>query len=163
MSLTTAYLALGSNLGQRLEQLRSALQLLENKGIATLAVSPVYENRAIGMVDAGPFLNAVVKVQTVLEPEALLEACLAVELDLGRIRSNKWAPRTIDIDLLAYGKLKLETKNLRLPHPRIVERDFVLQPFADIAPELELHGRPVQEWLSKLPVVELKRIADGLI
>ena len=163
MPLTTAYLALGSNVGPRLEQMRSALQLLDANGITTLAAAPVYENRAIGMGEADPFLNTVIKVRSKFDPEALLEACLAVELQLGRLRSKAWTPRTIDIDLLACGELQLETKTLHLPHPRIVERDFVLQPFADIAPDFKLHGQPIRAWLQKLPIVELTRIADKLI
>ena len=163
MPVTTAYLALGSNVGPRLQQMRSTLELLDAKGVTTLAVAPVYENRAIGMGDADPFLNTVIKVRCELDPEALLEVCLAVEVRLGRVRSELWAPRTIDIDILVCGKLQLETEKLLLPHPRIVERDFVLQPFADIAPDFELHGRPIRAWLDKLPIVELTRIADKLI
>ena len=163
MSLTTVYIALGSNLGQRLEQMRLALQLLEKNNIAILAVSPVYENRAIGMGEADPFLNAVIKVQTALEPEALLEACLAIEMKMGRIRSKVWSPRTIDIDLLAYGALQMKTRALHLPHPRIVERDFVLQPFVDLEPDFELHGQSIRVWLDQLPSVELTCVADKLI
>jgi 2-amino-4-hydroxy-6-hydroxymethyldihydropteridine diphosphokinase len=163
MSLTTSYLALGSNLGQRLEQMRSALRLLDEKGIVVSTASPVYENRAIGMGRADSFLNAVVEVRTALEPDALLKTCLAVESKLGRVRSGVWAPRTIDIDLLTYGELQMETEQLQLPHPRITERDFVLQPFADIAPDFKLHGQSMRAWLNKLPVFELTRIADELI
>jgi 2-amino-4-hydroxy-6-hydroxymethyldihydropteridine diphosphokinase len=163
MSLTTAHLALGSNVGQRLDQMRSALQLLNDKGVTTLVASPLYENRAIGMGEADLFLNAVVEVQTALQAEVLLEACLAVELQLGRVRSSVWAPRTIDIDILTYGELQVETEKLHLPHPRIVERDFVLQPLADIAPDFKLHGQSISAWLAKLPVVELTRFAGELI
>ncbi len=163
MSLNTVYLALGSNVGQRLEQMRSALGILSEKGVATIVASFVYENRAIGMGDAEPFLNAVVQARTAFAPEALLETCIAVEVELGRVRSKVWSPRTIDIDILTYGQLQLETEKLYLPHPRIVERDFVLQPFADIAPEFELHGKSISAWLDELKMVELTRIADDLI
>ena len=163
MSLITAYLALGSNLGQRLEQMRSALKLLRESSIVIIEVSPVYENRAIGMGAADPFLNAVVQVQTELDPEELLEVCLAIEAQLGRVRSKAWSPRNIDIDILAYGQLHLETEKLSLPHPRIAERDFVLQPLADIAPNFELHGKSIDTWLDELPVVELTRIENKLI
>lgn len=163
MPVNVAYLALGSNVGQRLEQMRSSLRLLDEQNVATTAASPVYENRAIGMGEADPFLNAVVKVRTELEPDALLEVCLAVEAQLGRVRSEVWAPRTIDIDILTYGTLQAKTEKLHLPHPRITERDFVLQPFADIAPDFELHGKSIHAWLKKLPTVELTRVADKLI
>lgn len=162
MPLTTAYLALGSNVGRRIEQMRAALELLEEEDVVVIAASHVYENRAIGMGEADPFLNAVVAVNTELAPEALLEVCLAVEEQLGRVRSKAWSPRTIDIDMLTYGQLQMETRKLHLPHPRITERDFVLQPFADIAPDFELHGKPINVWLSKLSVIELTRVSDTL-
>jgi 2-amino-4-hydroxy-6-hydroxymethyldihydropteridine diphosphokinase len=162
MPLTTAYLALGSNLGERLEQMRSALQLLEGEGVVIVTTSPVYQNRAIGMGDADPFLNAVVEVQTTLEAEALLDVCLATENKLGRVRSGGWSPRTIDIDVLIFGQTSVATERLHLPHPRIAERDFVLQPLADIAPDLKLFGESVQVLLEKLPLVELQLVSEVL-
>lgn len=163
MPLTTAYLALGSNVGERLEQMRSALDLLNVEGVAIIAASPVYQNRAIGMGDADPFLNAVVEVQTNLEAEALLDVCLAVENKLGRVRTGGWSPRTIDVDVLIFGETRVETERLQLPHPRIAERDFVLQPLADIAPELLIDGRKVGALLAALPVVELESYAGVLM
>ena len=162
MPLTTAYLALGSNVGERLEQMRFALKLLGAEGVAIVAASPVYQNRAIGMGDADPFLNAVVEVQTELGPEALLDVCLAVENKLGRVRTGGWSPRTIDIDVLIFGQTDIDTERLQLPHPRIVERDFVLRPLVDIAPELQLLGQPTKTLLDKLPLVELERVAGSL-
>ena len=143
--------------------MRSALEMLSKKEVVPTKASFVYENRAIGMGDSEPFLNAVVQVQTKLTPEALLEACLAVEVKLGRVRSKVWAPRTIDIDILSYGTLQMKTEKLCLPHPRITERDFVLQPFADIAPDFELYGKSINLWLEELPTVDLTRVADKLI
>jgi 2-amino-4-hydroxy-6-hydroxymethyldihydropteridine diphosphokinase len=160
--LTTAYLALGSNVGERLEQMRSALKLLGAEGVVIVTASPVYQNRAIGMGDADPFLNAVVEVQTELGPEALLDVCLAVENKLGRVRTGGWSPRTIDIDVLIFGQTDIDTKRLQLPHPRIAERDFVLRPLADIAPELQLLGQPTKTLLDKLALVELERVAGSL-
>ena len=162
MPLATAYLALGSNVGDRLEQMRSVLQLLEAAGVVIVNVSPGYQNRAIGMGDADPFLNAVVEVHTTLEPEPLLDVCLAVENKLGRVRTGAWSPRTIDIDVLIFGQTSVATERLHLPHPRIAERDFVLQPLADIAPSLELFGESVEALFAKLPLVELERIEGSL-
>ena len=162
MPLTTAYLALGSNVGERLEQMRSTLKLLGAEGVVIVTASPVYQNRAIGMGDADPFLNAVVEVQTELGPEALLDVCLAVENKLGRVRTGGWSPRTIDIDVLIFGQTDIDTERLQLPHPRIAERDFVLRPLADIAPELQLLGQPIKTLLDKLPLVELERIEGSL-
>ena len=162
MPLTTAYLALGSNVGERLEQMRSALQLLEAEDIVIVNKSPVYQNRAIGMGDADPFLNAVVEVQTALGAEALLDVCLATENKLGRVHTDGWSPRTIDVDVLVFGQFRVATERLHLPHPRIAERDFVLQPLADIAPDLELFGQSVKVLLEELPIIELERVTDLL-
>ena len=162
MPLTTAYLALGSNVGERLEQMRSALKLLGAEGVVIVTASPVYQNRAIGMGDADPFLNAVVEVQSELGPEALLDVCLAVENKLGRVRTGGWSPRTIDIDVLIFGQTDIDTERLQLPHPRIAERDFVLRPLVDIAPELQLLGQPTKTLLDKLALVELERVAGSL-
>ena len=162
MPLTTAYLALGSNVGERLEQMRSTLKLLGAEGVVIVTASPVYQNRAIGMGDADPFLNAVVEVQTELGPEVLLDVCLAVENKLGRVRTGGWSPRTIDIDVLIFGQTDIDTERLQLPHPRIAERDFVLRPLADIAPELQLLGQPTKTLLDKLALVELERVAGSL-
>lgn len=163
MPLTTAYLALGSNVGERFEQLRSALRLLAEAEVTIVAASPVYQNRAIGMGDADPFLNAVVEVQTELEAEALLDVCLAVENKLGRVRTGGWSPRTIDVDVLIFGDANIETERLHLPHPRIAERDFVLQPLSDITPDLQVNGRTTQALLAALPVVELESYAGALL
>ena len=161
MPLTTAYLALGSNLGERLQQMRTALQLLDAaQDLSVLQASSVYQNRAIGMGDADPFLNAVIRVSTSRSAEALLDLCLLVENQLGRVRTGSWSPRTIDVDVLIYGEAKIESERLQLPHPRIMERDFVLQPLADIAPDLLIEGCTVRELLDALPVVELE-LYDG--
>lgn len=164
MPLVRAYLALGSNLGDRLEQLREALTRLEaDDDISLLRSSAVYQNRAVGMGDAEDFLNAVVEVETSLAPERLLDVCLEVESQLGRVRSGTWAPRTIDLDLLVYGDIHLSTERLTLPHPRIVERDFVVKPLADLEPQLILFGQAVQAWLEALPAIELKLFQGSLL
>lgn len=163
MPLATAYLALGSNLGDRLGQMRVALELLEaDYGVRILRSSAVYQNRAIGMENAEDFLNAVVAVETELAPEALLDACLAVETKLGRVRSGVWAPRTIDLDVLAYGDRVIETDRLQLPHPRIAERDFVAQPLLEVAPDLVVFDRPIKEIVSALPSIDLELWPDAL-
>ncbi|MFQ3224954.1 MAG: 2-amino-4-hydroxy-6-hydroxymethyldihydropteridine diphosphokinase [Lentimonas sp.] len=163
MPLTTAYLALGSNVGERLEQMRAALQMLDAASdVSVVQASLVYQNRAIGMGDAGPFLNAVIEVSTRRFAEDLLDLCLLVENQLGRVRTGAWAPRTIDVDVLIYGEATIESERLKLPHPRIAERDFVLKPLADIAPNLQLDGRTVRELLDALPVVELE-LYDGTL
>lgn len=145
MPLARAYIALGSNLGDRLEQMQSALDRLASDSIKFRQVSPVYENRAVGMREAEPFLNALAEVATSLEPLPLLDRCLQVEAALGRVRTRGWAPRTIDLDVIAYDQLELRSERLNLPHPRIEERDFVLYPLRDIAPDLRIRGQRVAD------------------
>ena len=157
MPLATAYIALGSNLGDRLVQMQAALNRLAQQAVVVQRVSPVYENRAIGMGEADPFFNAVAVIGTSLAPLALLDLCLAVESQLGRRRSDKWAPRTIDLDIIAYGDRELTTERLKLPHPRIEERDFVLYPLRDLAPDLVIRGRRVADLAAQLPMDALTR------
>jgi len=158
-----AYLALGSNLGDRFAQMRAALVALERQySLRVLASSSVYENRAVGMNDADDFLNAVVSVETELEPEALLDACLSVENQLGRVRTGVWAPRTIDLDVLAYANRSIQTERLQIPHPRITERDFVAQPLSEVAPGLVVFGKRIEAIVAALPSVDLKRMSESL-
>ncbi len=157
MPVVVAYLALGSNVGDRLGQMRSALSLLSSDySVRVLRTSTVYQNRAVGMGEADPFLNAVVAIETTLSPEALLDACLAVESQLGRVRTGVWAPRTIDVDVLAYGDRVIETERLQLPHPRIAERDFVAQPLCEVAPGLVVFGQSITALVEALPSIDLE-------
>jgi 2-amino-4-hydroxy-6-hydroxymethyldihydropteridine diphosphokinase len=155
--LATAYIALGSNLGDRLVQMQAALNRLAQQAVVVKQASPVYENRAVGMGEADPFLNAMARIETSLTPLDLLDLCLAVESQLGRRRSGQWAPRTIDLDIIAYDDLELTAERLKLPHPRIEARDFVLYPLRDIAPDLVIRGRRVAELAAQLPMDALTR------
>jgi 2-amino-4-hydroxy-6-hydroxymethyldihydropteridine diphosphokinase len=163
MPLTRAFVAFGSNVGARLETMQAALRHLTEGGeTRRLKTSPVYENRAVGMGDAEPFLNAVVEFETTMDAEALLKACLAVEEMLGRERGSGWQPRTIDLDVLLFGAEQRADARLTLPHPRIAERDFVAQPLLDIAPDLEIEGRGIGEIVAALPAFELELYAAQL-
>lgn len=140
MDKTIAYIALGANLGERLETLRAAVRgLAAHTDITVLRTSPVYETKAHTPV-AGetqpPYLNAVVEVETTLPPAVLLTYCHDLERAAGRARRTRWAPRTLDLDLLLYGSETCATPHLTLPHPRMADRRFVLQPLADLAPTL---------------------------
>lgn len=128
----TAYLGLGSNLGDRLENLRSAVRLIASaRGVTVRRSSRVYETEPVGPRQP-PFLNAVVEVRTDLDPRGLLEACRAVEDELGRVRAERWGPRTIDVDLLSFDELTLDEPDLVVPHPRMHERGFVLVPLLEL-------------------------------
>src|SRR5690606_2631377 len=121
-------------------------------------ISSLYETPPWGPVPQGPYLNACIGVETSLSPRALLELGLAIERDHGRERTIRWGPRTLDIDLLLYGTDHVDEDGLIVPHPRMAERAFVLVPLAEIAPELEVDGRPVPQLLEELAASEIVRI-----
>jgi 2-amino-4-hydroxy-6-hydroxymethyldihydropteridine diphosphokinase len=133
----SAYIALGANTGPREQSIRSALLMLaETDGIAIQRVSSLLENPAIGMGEAPAFLNAAAEIETTLGSHALLHRLLEVEKSLGRIRREKWEPRPIDLDILLYGDQIISSQELVVPHPLMHERRFVMQPLAEIAPEV---------------------------
>lgn len=131
----TVYIALGTNLGDRLTNLRTALVAMQPE-VKLLAESHVYETPPWGYEDQPAFLNMVVKAETGLEPEALLTFLKQLEVELGREQNFRWGPRLIDLDILFYDDLVLDTPSLVIPHPRLHERAFVLVPLMDVAPEL---------------------------
>ena len=137
--MKTAFLGLGSNLGNRLAFLRGGRDILSKQaGIELIQASGVYETEAIGGPPDNPlFLNTVLQIQTSLEPDQLLEACLEAENEFGRSRAVRWAPRTLDIDILFYDDQVLCEEHLTVPHPRLQERAFVLAPLLGIAPDLK--------------------------
>jgi 2-amino-4-hydroxy-6-hydroxymethyldihydropteridine diphosphokinase len=159
---STAYIGLGSNQGNSLEILRSALSDLRSLG--TLQhVSPVYESDPVGLIDQPTFTNAVAELSTPLEPVALLDGLLEIEARHGRVRTVRWGPRTLDLDLIAYEGVRLDTPRLVLPHPRACEREFVLRPLADIAPGVELAGHTASEWLSSLQAQGVRALSETLV
>ena len=139
--MTIAYVGLGANLGAREETLRRAAELLgEADGVDVLAVSQLRETEPVGVVDQPPFLNGAVAIETARAPRDLLELLLEIERTLGRVREERWGPRTIDLDLLVYGDEVVEEPGLRVPHPHLHERRFALEPLVELAPELDVPG-----------------------
>lgn len=138
--MTRAYLGLGSNLEDRLENLRRAVRLLHAGGARVLRSSRVYETEPVGGPPQGDFLNAVVEVETALSPAELLAACLAVEQEMGRVRGERWGPRVIDVDVLTYGDREISEPGLQVPHPRMHERAFVLVPLLELDADPPLPG-----------------------
>jgi 2-amino-4-hydroxy-6-hydroxymethyldihydropteridine diphosphokinase len=139
--LTPAYLGIGSNQADPPRQLDAALAAIGRiPGTRLVSVSRRYVSRPYGPVEQPDFLNAVAGVLTTRDAPALLDALRAIEAAQGRVRTVHWGPRSLDLDLLVHGQTRIETPALTLPHPGIVERNFVLYPLADIAPELEIPG-----------------------
>ena len=153
MSEVTAYLGLGSNLGDREENLRKTLSLLRDVGKIT-ALSSVYQTEPWGYAEQPSFLNMVCGFRTSLSPPELLALAQEVERKLGRVRTIRYGPRTMDVDILLYGDRIVDTPDLQIPHPRIPERAFVLAPLAEIAPDV---GHPTLKW----PISALLADAPG--
>lgn len=134
--MKTIYLSLGSNLGDRAQNLRAAIDGLSRAGVVVRRVSSVYETAPVDLLDQPMFHNLVVDAETALMPRQLLKLIARLERELGRQRTVAKGPRTIDIDILFYGSSVIDTPDLIVPHPRIAERRFVLEPLAEIAPDL---------------------------
>lgn len=152
------YVALGSNLGDRQENISRAVEKLrETPGVTVLRVSTLLDNPAIGGPEQSPsFLNAVTEIRTMIPPLALLHRLLEIENQMGRVRREKWEPRKIDLDLILYGSQIIQTDELIVPHPLMHQRRFVLQPLAQLCPNLihPTQGIRVTELLHRLPKVE---------
>jgi 2-amino-4-hydroxy-6-hydroxymethyldihydropteridine diphosphokinase len=139
--VTRAYVGLGANLGPReVTLLRAADLLAAADGVEVVAVAQLRETEPVGLVEQPPFLNGAVAIDTSLPPRALLDLLLEIERSLGRVRGERWGPRTIDLDLLVYGDESVEEQGLHVPHPRLHERRFALEPLAELDPELEIPG-----------------------
>ena len=134
--MNTAYLSLGSNLGNRFEMLQDAVRMLrEQENIEVTAVSSVYETDPVGYTDQASFLNIVVEIKSHLPADRILFVCLETEQTLGRIREFRWGPRCIDLDILLYNDENIVSEKLTVPHPRMHERGFVLVPLMELLPK----------------------------
>jgi 2-amino-4-hydroxy-6-hydroxymethyldihydropteridine diphosphokinase len=137
-----AYIALGTNMGDRYKNLVDAIHLLkEETGIFLVKSSSIYDTVPVGYTEQDDFLNMVIMVRTTLTPHDLLEVCLRIEKELGRKREIKWGPRIIDLDILLYNQENIEAENLIVPHPRMQERAFVLAPLLEIDSSIKLSNQ----------------------
>jgi 2-amino-4-hydroxy-6-hydroxymethyldihydropteridine diphosphokinase len=158
-----AYLSLGSNLGDRAANLRRAISELRTAG-EVLAVSGFYETQPVAVPDQPWFLNCVVALETKKSPREVLETALKIEVSMGRLRLREKGARNIDIDIVLFGDRLMDESGLRIPHPAMHERRFVLEPLAEIAPQSrhpEL-GKSAQQLLGELPLgPEVRRLREG--
>lgn len=153
----TAWLGLGGNIGDVVAAMAKALHSLDgDTEIVVTSVSPVYKTPPWGVEDQPWFHNCCAGVNTSLSPEQLLEACQAVEREGKRERIRRWGPRTIDVDILIFEGIEQNEQRLTLPHPRILERAFVLVPLADIAPALSLNGKAISFWAGEADRSEIR-------
>lgn len=152
-------LGFGSNLGDREGNIVSALKLLAAHSQITIKqVSALYETDAVGVITQPDYLNAVIAIETSLSPEQLLEVCLGVEQSLGRVRLERWGPRTIDIDLVLYNDCHMVTEQLTVPHPLFYQRGFVLVPLAEIAGNVPVYeGLTPDELLARCSSVGVRK------
>ncbi len=157
--MTSVYLSLGSNIGDKKAYLLSAIERLEQLDKTVVkSVSSFYETAAWGKTDQDDFLNICCELETDLAPQELLLACQKIEKDLKRVRHEHWGPRTIDIDILLYGDETIATENLNVPHPYMTERAFVLVPLEEIAPKLQINGKSISSYLAPLNVQEVRKL-----
>ncbi len=145
----TAWLGLGGNVGDPVAAMAEALSRLDaHPDCAVSAVSRLYRTPPWGKTDQDWFFNSAAAIETTLGPHGLLDLCLEIERAMKRIRQERWGPRTLDMDILAYDDLPVHDDRLTLPHPRMLDRAFVLMPLADVAPSLVIGGSPVAAWLA---------------
>jgi len=154
-------LGLGSNIGDKVRNIKTALELLQTRGIARVtAMSSIYRTAPWGYVDQEFFANACALGETGLDPLELLAAIKDVERDMGRSASVRWGPRLIDIDILFFGEKPFDDPRLQLPHKELFERAFVLKPLAEIAPDLRLNGRSVKDAAEHFAEEPIEKWAD---
>ena len=158
--MSLAYIALGANLGDPAATVNAAFAALNRLPHSRLlAKSALYRTAPVGIADQPEFVNAAARLETTLAPEALLDALLDIEQAFGRVRAERNGPRTLDLDLLLYDELRLATPRLILPHPRLHLRAFVLQPLAELAPDLALPGRGrLAAWLPAVANQGIRKI-----
>ncbi len=158
----TAYLSLGGNIGEPEKAMGAALRALDAEaGIRVVAVSSLYRTPPWGKTDQPDFLNCAAELLTRLSPRDVITTCLAAERALKRERLERWGPRVIDIDILTFDDIEMDEPGLQIPHPRMLDRAFVLVPLVEIAPGLALQGKPVEEHLGAIDSAGIERLDSG--
>nr|WP_321302442.1 2-amino-4-hydroxy-6-hydroxymethyldihydropteridine diphosphokinase [uncultured Trichococcus sp.] len=159
--MPTVYIALGTNLEPRADHLEKALELFRSlPDVEVKRVSSVYESKPVGYLDQPDFLNLVFEAETDLLPLDLLDSCQSIEQELGRVRTIRFGPRTLDVDIVLYGAESIEEERLIVPHPRMQERSFVLLPLQELNPEFVVPewNKTINELVAGLPSKDLEEI-----
>ncbi|SMC80898.1 2-amino-4-hydroxy-6-hydroxymethyldihydropteridine diphosphokinase [Rhizobium sp. RU36D] len=159
---SVATLGLGGNIGDPVSAMARALTTIDGReDCRVTAVSRLYRTPPWGKTDQADFFNSCALIKTRLEPQALLRLCLDIERDMKRVRDERWGPRTIDIDVLTYGEIEFAADDLQIPHPRMLQRGFVLMPLADIGREIVVQGKTVAAWLEEADVKGIETVDDA--
>ena len=159
----SSLIGLGGNVGDVIGSMQRAINAIEiRQDCQILAVSRVYRTAPWGKTDQDWFFNACANVQTILAPEALLDLLLTIELAQGRVRDQRWGPRTLDLDIIAYGDESIESERLTVPHPRMGERAFVIFPLLDICPDRQIGGKSVKNYAAGLDRGGIKEAGETL-
>jgi 2-amino-4-hydroxy-6-hydroxymethyldihydropteridine diphosphokinase len=158
----TVYLSLGGNLGDPLMSMGAALRLLDaDPNTEVVSVSSLYRTPPWGKTDQPDFLNAAAELSTSLAPRGLLDLCLEAERRLKRVRAERWGPRLVDIDILVFGDRTVQEEGLAIPHPRMLDRAFVLVPLAEIAPDFMVAGRKLSDHLAEADATGIEKLPSG--
>ena len=159
IEMNRAYLGLGTNMGDRQFYLKEACRMLsENEKITILKISKIYETKAWGYTQQDDFLNICVELDTLIKPMELLEVCQQIEEELNRVRTIRWGPRTIDVDILFFNHIISKDEKLILPHPRIKERAFVIIPLMDLNSNLIIEDKSINYYFCKLSEEEINKV-----
>lgn len=163
--MVTVYIGLGSNMGNRRANLQAAVNMLrELPGLQVTAIAPLYETEPWGLKEQEPFLNTVVQVETAYSPRELLSRLQGIENRLGRVRKEKWGPRTVDLDILLYGHEVVNEPDLQIPHPYLLQRAFVLVPLLDLDNGLTMpDGRFLRDFLPAVAEQKVNKISEYLV
>ncbi len=158
--MSKVYISIGSNMGDKQGHLAKAVQLLNmHDAITVIKESAYYETLPVGYTDQENFINQVIELDTILSPDELLDYCQLIEFQLKRKREIKWGPRTIDLDILLYDNQKVHNERLIIPHPRMIDRAFVMVPLYEIAPELTIFNQNINQIIDNLQ----KTISENII
>lgn len=156
-----AALGIGGNLGETKQNLIDAISRLDHhESVVVTSVSKLYKTPPWGKLDQPSFLNACLLIETTLSAQDLLELCLQIEQELGRVRAERWGPRLVDIDVLYYSDEKITADGLEVPHPRMTERAFVMQPLSDIDNDKVIEGKAVGDWSRLLAQDDIEQICN---